>query len=85
MRIPVKQTVVKPALSAIVMAVIVWGAYKLFMMAGHNSIAMLGAIVVGACVYGIMVIKTKAITRDEVIAIKFGTKIARIGDKLRLW
>ncbi len=84
-RIPVKQTVVKPALSSIVMAVIVYGAYKLFMLAGHNSIATLAAIIVGACVYGVMVIKTKAITRDEVVAIKFGTKIAAIGDKLRLW
>ncbi len=84
-RIQVKQTVIKPALSAIVMAVIVYGAYKLFMLAGHNSIATLAAILVGACVYGVMVIKTKTITRDEIISIKFGTKIAKIGDKLRLW
>ncbi len=84
-RIQVKQTVIKPALSAIVMAVIVFGAYKLFMLAGHNSIATLAAILVGACVYGVMVIKTKTITRDEIVSIKFGTKIAKIGDKLRLW
>ena len=84
-RIQVKQTVVKPALSAIVMAVIAYGAYKLFMLAGHNSIATLAAILVGACVYGVMVIKTKTITRDEIVSIKFGTKIAKIGDKLRLW
>ena len=84
-RIPVKQTVIKPAVSAIVMAVVVYGAYKLFMFTGHNSIATVLAILVGACVYGVMIIKTKAITRDEVVAIKFGGKIAKIGDKLRLW
>ena len=84
-RIPVKQTVIKPAISAIVMAVIALGAYKLFMFAGHNSIATLGAIIVGACVYGIMIIKTKAVTRNEIAAIKFGAKIVKIGDKLRLW
>lgn len=84
-RIPVKQTVIKPAISAIVMAVIALGAYKLFMFAGHNSIATLGAIIVGACVYGIMIIKTKAVTRNEIASIKFGAKIVKIGDKLRLW
>ena len=84
-RIPVKQTVVKPAISAIVMAMIALAAYKLFMFAGHNSIATLGAIIVGACVYGVMIVKTKAVTRNEIVAIKFGTKIAKIGDKLRLW
>jgi len=84
-RIPVKQTVVKPAISAIVMAIIALAAYKLFMFAGHNSIATLGAIIVGACVYGVMIVKTKAVTRNEIVAIKFGTKIAKIGDKLRLW
>lgn len=84
-RIQVKQTVIKPALSAVVMAVIVYGAYRLFMLAGHNSIATLASILIGACVYGVMVIKTKTITRDEILSIKFGTKIVRIGDKLKLW
>ena len=54
-------------------------------MAGHNSIATLASILVGAVVYGIMIIKTKAITRDEIINIKFGGAIARVCDKLRLW
>ena len=48
-------------------------------------IATLASIIVGACVYGVMIIKTKAITRDELISIKFGTKLAGICDKLRLW
>ncbi|MGX8774873.1 MAG: putative polysaccharide biosynthesis protein, partial [Bacillota bacterium] len=84
-RIPVKQTVVKPAASAIIMAVIVFGAYRLFMLMGHNSIATVLSILVGACVYGILIIKMKAVTRDEIVAIKFGGKLAAIGDKLRLW
>ena len=84
-RIPIDQTVIRPAVSSIVMAVIVAGAYRLFMLAGHNSIATLAAILIGACIYGVMIIKTKTITRDEMISLKFGTKIAALGDKLRLW
>ena len=84
-RIQVKQTVIKPAIAAIIMAAIAAGAYRLFLFAGHNSIATVGAILVGACVYGILIIKMKAITRNEIVGIKFGTKIAAIGDKLRLW
>ncbi|MCF0144484.1 MAG: polysaccharide biosynthesis protein, partial [Firmicutes bacterium] len=84
-RISVKQTIVKPLLSAIVMGGFVFVAYRVFMMAGHNSIATLGSIIVGAVIYGIMIIKTKAITRDEVVNIKFGGKLASICDKLHLW
>ena len=84
-KIPVKETIVKPAVSAIVMGGFVFAAYRLFMMAGHNSVATLASILVGAVVYGIMIIKTKAITRDEIINIKFGGAIARVCDKLRLW
>ena len=84
-RIPVKQTVVKPAIAAVIMAAIALGAYKLFMFTDHNSIATLLAIIVGACIYGVLIIKMKVITRDEIVAIKFGGKIAKIGDKLRLW
>ena len=67
------------------MAVIVFGAYKLFMLMGHNSIATVLAILVGACVYGVLIIKLKAVTRNEIVAVKFGGKLAAIGDKLRLW
>lgn len=84
-RVPVSVTVVRPAISALVMGVVVFGAYKLFMLTGHNSIATLLSICVGAAVYGLMIIKTKAITRDEIVSIKFGTKIAGICDRLRLW
>ena len=83
--ISVKDAVVKPLVSAVVMGLFVFGAYKLFILTGHNSIATVLSILVGACVYGIMIIKTKGITRDEVLGIKFGGRIASICDRLRLW
>lgn len=84
-RIPVTLTIVKPAVSALVMGVIVLAAYKLLMFTGHNSIATLLSICIGACVYGVMIIKTKAISRNEIAAIKFGNRITLICDKLKLW
>ncbi|MDD4200718.1 MAG: polysaccharide biosynthesis protein [Eubacteriales bacterium] len=84
-RIPVKAAIVKPLTSSLVMGVFVFASYKLFMLTGHNSIATLLAICVGAVVYGIMIIKTKGINRDEMLGIKFGSKLVVICDKLRLW
>ena len=84
-RIPVKLAIVKPLVSALVMGVFVFASYKLFMLAGHNSIATLLAICVGAAVYGVMIIKTKGISREELQGIKFGSKLVAICDKLRLW
>lgn len=84
-RIDVSLTVIKPGISALVMGVFAGLSYKLFMLMGHNSIATLLAIIVGACVYGVLIIKTKTITRDEIVGIKFGTKLAALCDKLRLW
>ncbi|MCQ2547075.1 MAG: polysaccharide biosynthesis protein [Clostridia bacterium] len=84
-RIPVNLAVVKPLLSSVVMGIFVFGAYRLFMLTGHNSIATVMAILIGAVVYGIMIIKTKGITRNEVIGIRFGTRIAAVCDRLKLW
>ncbi|MDO4176658.1 MAG: polysaccharide biosynthesis protein [Bacillota bacterium] len=84
-RIPVKLAIVKPLLSSIVMGMFVFASYKLFMLTGHNSIATVLSILIGGVVYGIMIVKTKGISRDEMIGIKFGTKIAAICDRLRLW
>ena len=84
-KIPVQLAVVKPAISALVMGVFVLLSYKFMMLAGHNSLATLGSICVGAIVYGVMIIKTKAVSRDEVLAMKFGTKLAAVCDKMKLW
>ena len=85
-RISVKNMVVKPLFSAAVMGVIVYFAYKgLFAVIGSNTVATLLSIVIGCLVYGIMVIRTKTIVREEMMEISIGRKLAAICDRLRLW
>lgn len=84
-KISLKLTLIKPLISALVMGVFVLLSYKLFMILGHNSIALLLSICIGAVIYGLMIIKTKAVRREEIISIKFGNKLVSICDKLRLW
>ena len=85
-RIKWKEIVVKPLIASLIMGVFTLGAYELCMkLSGHNSIATLLAIIVGVIVYGILIIKIKGITREEMLEISFGSKIVRVCDKLKLW
>ena len=43
------------------------------------------AILVGVVVYGLMVLRTKTILREEMMNISMGRKLVSICDKLRLW
>ncbi|MDO4869951.1 MAG: polysaccharide biosynthesis protein [Bacillota bacterium] len=84
--VSVKQTVIKPFLSALAMGIVVFAAYKVvFMILGSNTLSTLVAILVGVCVYGVLIIKTHAIRRDELLEISLGRKIVRLCDKLHLW
>ena len=85
-RFPFRETVGKPLLSAVVMGVVVLLAYKgLFMLLGSSGTATLISILIGVIVYGLMVIKTKTIGREEMMTIPIGAKLARVCDRLRLW
>ena len=61
------------------------GAAATFVLLGSNTVAALAAIVVGVIVYGLMIVKTKTILRDEMMEISFGRKLAQICDRLHLW
>lgn len=85
-RLPFDLMIVRPLLSSVVMGVCVFGAYKgLFALLGSNTVAALAAIVVGVIVYGLMIVKTKTILRDEMMEISIGRKLAAICDRLHLW
>ena len=78
--------VIKPLISALVMAVVVALAYKgFFLVLGSNGTATVLSVFVGIAVYGLMVLRTKTIKREEMISIPAGRKLAVICDKLRLW
>ena len=81
-----KLTLFKPLISAVIMGIVVFGAYKvLFMVLGSNGTATILSVFVGVAVYGLMVLKTKTIQREEMMTISIGRKIALICDKFRLW
>ncbi len=79
-------TVGKPLLSAVVMGVFVFFAYRgLFFLLGSNGIATILSVLIGVLVYGLMILRTKTIGREEMLTIPAGQKIAALCDKLRLW
>ena len=85
-KFPWKLIFVKPLISALIMGVVTIGIYKVVFAALASNVAATGvAILVAVPLYGILIIKTKAITRDEMMSLSIGRKIARICDKLRLW
>ena len=82
----VKLIIVKPLISAAVMAVPVFFVYKVvYALMGSNSLATLLAILTGVIIYGLMIIKIKAVTRDELMMNPMGRKAAVVCDRLRLW
>ena len=85
-RLSMDLMILRPLLSAAVMGVFVLGAYKgLFALLGSNTVPALAAIAVGVAVYGLMILKTRTILRDEMMEISFGRKLVTICDRLHLW
>ncbi len=84
-RIPVGLTVVKPLVSSLVMGVAVKICYLLLSTVMGSGTSTLISILLGVCVYALMILKTRAIYRDELQSIKGGGKIVKICDKLKLW
>lgn len=77
-------SVIKPLAAGAIMTVIVLIAYRLMLPVLGNSIATLMSVCVGACVYGITLIKIKGITADELVMMPKGNGIVKILKKLRL-
>lgn len=93
-RLPLRQMVVKPGISAVVMGVIVYLVYRALaaamgseaMLTLHgNALVTLIGICVGVAVYGLMVIKTRTILREEMMEISIGRKLVSVCDRLKLW
>lgn len=85
-RVSFRLMIVKPFVSAAVMGVCVWLVYKgLFMLLGSNTVATLVSIVIGVMVYGVMIIRTRTIEREEMLDISIGRKLVSVCDRLKLW
>lgn len=79
-------TLFKPLVASVIMGVIVALVYKgFFAFIGSNTIATFLSVIIGVLVYGIIILRLKAIEREELINVPIGRKIVAVCDRLRLW
>ena len=72
----------KPAIASVIMGICAFASYKLiFGIANSNTLATLGAVLVGVIVYGVLILTTKAITKEEIARMPKGGKLVKIMDK----
>ena len=75
-------TYVKPTIASLVMGICAFASYKLiFGIASSNTLATFGAVLVGVIVYGVLILTTKAITKEEIARMPIGGKLVKIMDK----
>ena len=81
-RVDFMLTYIKPTAASVIMGVCAFASYKiLFGALGSNSLATLGAVVVGVIVYAVLILATKAITKEEIGRLPKGGKLVKILDK----
>ncbi|MFV0516660.1 MAG: oligosaccharide flippase family protein [Aminipila sp.] len=74
----------KPVISGFVMFILVIGSYKLLYGVIGNSLSTVVSIGIGAAVYGIMLLKIKAIEEHEIVMLPKGTALVKALKKFRL-
>ena len=72
------RTFARPLLATLIMAACTWAAYGIFCRFISWRIAVLAAIVVAVAVYFVVVILLRAVTRDDVLMLPKGEKIAKL-------
>ena len=81
-RVDFMLTYIKPTAASVIMGVCAFASYKiLFGALGSNSLATLGAVVVGVIVYAVLILATKAITKEEIGRLPKGGKLVKILNK----
>jgi stage V sporulation protein B len=79
-----KDFVLKPFISVIIMSICAVFTYNILYEFLGNSLSCLGAIVLGGFVYAVMLLLTKAITKNEILMMPKGKLIYKILHKARL-
>ena len=68
----------KPLLCSVLMGAAAKGSYAVLLPRLGNSVAVLGAILIAVAVYGLLVLLLRVITRDDLVLLPKGEKIANI-------
>ena len=71
----------RPGISAIVMGAAAWLTHRVLVGYLGNSLATLAAIALAALIYGLMLLRTKAISQEELKMLPKGEKLAKIAGK----
>ena len=76
-------TFIKPLVSSVIMAAVVFVSYKgLFLLLG-NGLATIISVMIGVAVYGLVIVMIKGITAEEAMTLPKGRKIAKIISKIQ--
>ncbi len=75
---------IKPFIAALFMGVFAFGSYWLLMKVSNNIVSTIVAIVIGVIVYGILLIKIKAITEEEILDLPKGALLVKVIKKVKL-
>ena len=85
-RVNMIQTFWKPALCSVIMGLSAAFCYGIFYgWTGHNSIACLGAVTAAVFIYGILILRTGTIQKEEMRRIPAGRKFVSFCEKIKLW
>lgn len=80
-----KRTFLIPGLSAVVMGAAVWGVYKLTLYLFRvNALATVISILVGVCVYAVVLLLLHGMTEEEIRKFPKGYLLVRIAKKMHL-
>jgi stage V sporulation protein B len=74
--------IVKPLMSASIMAILVSISYNIVVMFAGNAVACLVSVVVGGIGYGLALIKTNSISKEEILMMPKGEKLYKIVSKI---
>ena len=85
MHIKFKTHILKPVLSAIGMGIIVYFGYSIISMFLGNTISTILSIILGAVSYCLLILFTKALTKEDIMMIPYGTKIYNVLVKLKIY
>ena len=66
------------------MGVAVFFVYKLLIAVMSNTLATIISIITGAVVYGILILLTKSLNKEDLGSLPMGGKLCRLLEKLRL-
>lgn len=81
-RINIALNFLKPSVAALLMGAAAFAAFKLlYSQLGSSNLSCLIAICVGVVVYGVLILVTKAITKEEIARMPKGDKLVKILDK----